>query len=107
MLGDEIPENARAVLAKATAYDERDRYASVPEFSADLVPGLSGRPFSRPHRRRVIGVAVSLVLPSLLLAPLFLFRGAPAQGPLFITSPPAALARRVDNTHTAQKSTST
>ncbi len=102
MLGDEIPENARAVLAKATAYDERDRYASVREFSADLVPGLSGRPFSRPHRRRVIGLLVSLVLASLLLAAIFRFRGAVAQGPLFITSPPFEVAS-VEETHITER----
>src|SRR5260370_41446018 len=102
MLGDEIPENARAVLAKATAYDERDRNAGVREFSADLVPGLSGRQFSRLHRRRVIGLLVSLVLASLLLAAIFRFRGAVAQGPLFITSPPFEVAS-VEETHITER----
>src|SRR5260221_3674511 len=75
MLGDGIPPRARAVLARATAYDERDRYANVRDFSEDLSRALSGRP-TRWRRGAVIRLAAGLALAVLIVGAVFRYREA-------------------------------
>jgi len=102
ILGGEIPEPARTVLAKATAYDEGDRYANIRDFSEDLTRALSGRPSRRRQRRFVIGVAAGLALAILILAAAFRYREAAGHVTPFTASSPLEVAS-AEETHVTER----
>jgi hypothetical protein len=101
MLSDGIPPRARAVLAKATAYDERDRYANVRKFSQDLSRALSGRS-TRWRRGAVIGLAAGLALAILIVAAVFRYRGAAGHIASFTGSSPFEVAS-TEETHVTER----
>src|SRR5260221_3220814 len=70
MLGDGIPPRARAVLARPLAYDERDRYANVRDFSEDLSLALSWRP-TRLRLGAGMGLTAALRLEDLIAVGVF------------------------------------
>src|SRR5258707_15830542 len=92
ILGGEIRETPRRVVAKATAYDEGDRYANVRDFSEDLTRALSGRPSRRRQRRLVIGVAAGLAVAVSILVAGFRSRDAGGHVPSRAVSPPLEVA---------------